>query len=228
MHEAPIARSSRLGPRLSLRRLARLINHTSISHTLFSNFAQLRQRHLRLILGRRVSLSIGRRGHLQIKDRLSVAVGQQAVARSRLEIHDHGTLIADGSVVVSNGCFIRVGRGASLKLGDGTFVNSGTRISSATLTTIGRNCLIGFDVIIMDDDYHHVAIDGQQEGPTRSPITIQDHVWIGARTIVLKGVTVGSGSVVAAGTVVTRDVPPNTLVGGSPMRILRENVSWRG
>lgn len=58
------------------------------------------------------------------------------------------------------------------------------------------------------------------------PVTIGDHIWIGARTNVLNGVTVGDGAVVAAGSLVTRDVPPRALVGGVPARVLREDVDW--
>lgn len=59
-----------------------------------------------------------------------------------------------------------------------------------------------------------------------APIHIGNHVWIGARATILKGVTIGDGAVVAAGAVVNKDVPPNTLVGGVPARIIKENISW--
>ncbi|NTU65300.1 MAG: hypothetical protein HGB05_18340 [Chloroflexi bacterium] len=62
----------------------------------------------------------------------------------------------------------------------------------------------------------------QRAGATFSaPVTIQDGTWLGARCIVLPGVTVGRGSVVGAGSVVTKDVPPNTLVGGVPAKVIR-------
>jgi acetyltransferase-like isoleucine patch superfamily enzyme len=57
-------------------------------------------------------------------------------------------------------------------------------------------------------------------------VTVGDKVWIGARVTVLKGVTIGDGAVVAAGALVTDDVPPRALVGGVPARVLRENVTW--
>lgn len=59
------------------------------------------------------------------------------------------------------------------------------------------------------------------------PISIGDHVWIGARSTILKGVSIGDGAVVAAGSLVTRDVPPGALVGGSPARMVRPKVEWR-
>ena len=77
-------------------------------------------------------------------------------------------------------------------------------------------------MLIRDSD-NHTIIGGKEK---TAPIKIGNHVWIGARATILKGVKIGDGAVVAAGAVVTRDVPPNTLVGGVPAKIIKENVSW--
>jgi acetyltransferase-like isoleucine patch superfamily enzyme len=74
----------------------------------------------------------------------------------------------------------------------------------------------------MDSDSHTI---GPANGPVSAPIEIGDHVWIGARAMVLKGVTIGDGAVVAAASVVTKDVAPGTLVAGSPARYVRD-VTW--
>lgn len=75
----------------------------------------------------------------------------------------------------------------------------------------------------MDRDYH--KLDSDEE--TFRPVKIGDRCWIGCNSIILKGVTLGEGAVVAAGSVVTKDVPPRTLVGGNPARVLRENIEWK-
>ena len=59
-----------------------------------------------------------------------------------------------------------------------------------------------------------------------SPIVIGNHVWIGRRAMIMKGVTIGDGAVVAAGAIVTKDVPPNCVVAGVPARVVKENIFW--
>jgi acetyltransferase-like isoleucine patch superfamily enzyme len=111
--------------------------------------------------------------------------------------------------------------GARIRLGDGTEVSERSEIIAHESVSIGSDCLISWEVLIMDGDYHHLR--GSE--PT-APIVIADRVWIGARATILKGVTVGEGAVVGAGAVVTADVPPRTLVAGSPARVVRSDVEW--
>jgi acetyltransferase-like isoleucine patch superfamily enzyme len=77
--------------------------------------------------------------------------------------------------------------------------------------------------VIRDSDNH--LLDGRDR--RSAPIRIGDHVWIGLRATILKGVTIGDGAVVAAGALVIHDVPPGALVGGVPARVIRENVTWQ-
>lgn len=88
--------------------------------------------------------------------------------------------------------------------------------------SIGHDVAIGPDVVIRDSDNH--SLNGQTR--VTAPVTIADHVWIGQRAMILKGVTIGTDAVVAAGSVVTKDVPPNTLVAGVPARVIREDIGW--
>jgi len=107
-----------------------------------------------------------------------------------------------------------------ISIGDGTFINYGASISAHASVTIGRNCLIGNYALIMDGDYHDLH-DRALPGAC-SPIVIEDDVWIGARAIILKGVHIGQGAVVAAGALVTSDVPARTVVGNAPAQVLRK------
>jgi acetyltransferase-like isoleucine patch superfamily enzyme len=118
--------------------------------------------------------------------------------------------------------FFLAGPEVVVTIGDRTFVNRRTEFVCGESITVGTDCAISWDVCITDTDSH--SLDG---GQRTSPVIIGNRVWIGARAMILKGVTIGDGAVVAANSVVTRDVPPRTLVGGSPARVLRENVEWQ-
>jgi acetyltransferase-like isoleucine patch superfamily enzyme len=112
-------------------------------------------------------------------------------------------------------------RGAVLSIGEGSFVNHRSELIAHERVEIGRHCLFAWDVQVMDSDSH--SVDGL---PHTAPVVIGDRVWIGCRATVLKGVTIGDGAVVAAGSVVTRDVPARALVAGNPARLVREDVTW--
>jgi acetyltransferase-like isoleucine patch superfamily enzyme len=88
---------------------------------------------------------------------------------------------------------------------------------------IGHGVFIADNVTIRDADNHQML--GRQH-VTAQPITIEDHVWIGMNVTILKGVCIGRGAVVAAGAVVTRDVPAASLVGGVPAKVIRTDIQW--
>ena len=111
--------------------------------------------------------------------------------------------------------------GARIEVGRLTYINRRSEICAKDLVRIGSCCAISWDVTVTDADYHQI-----EGSPAVASVNIGDQVWIGARAIILKGVTVGSGAVIAAGAVVTRDVPARALVAGVPSRVVRENVSW--
>lgn len=110
-----------------------------------------------------------------------------------------------------------------IKIGDGSYIGDRTEIHAGEGVTIGNGVLIAWDCNITDRDYHKF----ESEKEKIRPIVIEDHVWIGLGCTVLKGVTIGEGAVVAAGSVVTHDVPARALVGGNPARVIKENVSWK-
>jgi len=110
-------------------------------------------------------------------------------------------------------------QGGVLEIGASTFINAGVSISACREVRIGSQCEIGPGVLIMDNDFH-IAGDPTQHPPSK-PVRIGNRVWIGARAIVLKGVTVGDAATIAAGSVVTADVPAGAVVAGVPARVIR-------
>lgn len=135
--------------------------------------------------------------------------------QSQLKVH--------GSFTVYSNADISIHKGAVLEIGSG-FANHGARIHCFNFIKIGNQVYIGDDVAIRDSDGHEII---DSERPVSMPIVIMDHVWIGAKATILKGVTIGEGAVVAAGAVVTKDVPAHSLVAGVPAKVVKEKVSWR-
>lgn len=133
------------------------------------------------------------------------------------EVDNRGGTIEVGDCAFFPGVRLECWRGARIKIGDGTYMNRNTEIVAARSVRIGRDCKIGRDVLVMDTDQH--ALPGRELAV--APVLIGDRVWIGARAIILKGVTIGHDAVVAAGAIVTRDVAANTIVAGQPAHVLR-------
>lgn len=115
-----------------------------------------------------------------------------------------------------------IGGAGRIKIGNGTFINSGVRFSAegnATIT-IGKRVEIGPRCSFETRTHSVDLIDGHRTGENKS-IVIEDNVWLGANVVVLPGITIGQGSVVAAGAVVHRDVAPFTVVGGVPAKYIK-------
>ena len=113
----------------------------------------------------------------------------------------------------------RVGEGR-ITLGDACLMSPGSRISASDEIVLGDGCMLANGAYITDSDWHGLynRID-RDEAPT--PVRLGDNVWVGDHATVLKGVTIGDNSVVAARSVVTKDVPANVVVAGNPARVVK-------
>jgi maltose O-acetyltransferase len=108
-----------------------------------------------------------------------------------------------------------------LEIGVRSFVNEGTYFDLAAPTTIGNDCAVGYQVMFVTAT-HAPGRSSRRAGPPEArPISVGDGTWIGARATILPGVTIGTGCIIAAGSVVTKDCEPNTLYGGVPARRIR-------
>lgn len=133
-------------------------------------------------------------------------------------IHKGGKLLA-GNCQFYSGVRLEIGPKATLSIGNGSYLNRNTLIVCEDRVEIGENCKIAWDVIIMDSDLHPID---DTTPIVNKPVRIGDGVWIGCRCIILKGVTIGHGAVIAAGSVVTKNIPPRTVYGGSPAKLIAE------
>jgi acetyltransferase-like isoleucine patch superfamily enzyme len=144
----------------------------------------------------------------------SINLGNGVFIDAILEVYEHGKLFID----------------------DYTFVGN-SRIFCANQVFIGKGCWIADHVFIMDSNLHPISPKQRLEdavnfskgifpdvytGIPNASVIIENSVWIGVNSVVLKGVTIGEGAIVGAGSVVTKDVPAWTIVGGNPAKVIRE------
>jgi acetyltransferase-like isoleucine patch superfamily enzyme len=142
--------------------------------------------------------------------RRALVLGLPQVDATDLEIgEDFKIWAAHRKTVVSGGGRIRIG--------DRCFLNSGTVVIAVEEVVIGDDVALANEVMVVDSNSH--GVEGRPH--VQAPIRIGDGCWIGNRAIVLPGVTLGRRVLVAAGAVVTRDVPDDVLVAGNPARVVR-------
>jgi acetyltransferase-like isoleucine patch superfamily enzyme len=124
---------------------------------------------------------------------------------------------------------VRVGTEGSFTIGSRTEINAECLVICRREITIGSDCALGWGITILDSDLHPIADteDELPDGPRSAPVRIGDRVWIGAESMILPGVTIGDGAVVAARSVVTKDVPAGALAAGHPAKVVRDRVAWR-
>jgi maltose O-acetyltransferase len=156
--------------------------------------------------------------------RRATSVGKYVKLAGRIRVQNKGRLIV-GDRVLLHSYFaptqLVVREGAELIIGRGGFINYGADICAHKRIDIGEECRIGTHCIIMDNDFHSIEWERRDEKPPSEEVVLEPHVWVGNRVTILKGVTIGYGSVIAAGSVVTKSVPPMCIAGGVPAKVIR-------
>ena len=109
--------------------------------------------------------------------------------------------------------------GKNITVGEGVFINACCHFQDHGGVTLGDGCQIGHNVVFATLNHE---LQPERRGVTRpAPIVLGKKVWVGSNATILQGVTIGDNAVVAAGAVVTKDVPANTIVGGVPARVIK-------
>lgn len=134
-------------------------------------------------------------------------------------------ILNDGMIRVGENLYTRNGivllsDGGIIQIGNQVFLNHNVSITSLKRICIGDHVSIGNNVVIVDHDHD---ISGGT-GFVSSEVVIESHAWIGANCVILRGVTIGEGAVIGAGSVVNKDVPANTIVGGVPAKYIRKKM----
>jgi maltose O-acetyltransferase len=116
---------------------------------------------------------------------------------------------------------LSTGPDGTLEIGERVLINHGCSIAATKLVRIAERCNIGSQAILIDNAFHELDPDRRDQQPDPAPVILEANVWLAARVIVLPGVTIGRNSVVGAGSVVTRDIPPDVLAAGIPAKVIR-------
>lgn len=177
-----------------------------------------------ILLFKNTSFSIDKTARINIKKgklRFGQAFNIVEPFPSLLEMQKNAQLYIGSNAAIRPGCHIVIAKGAILKIGQ-AWINRNTKIKCFNSIEIGEDVRISENCTIWDSDAH--TINNTEK---TKPIKIGNHVWIGTNCVILKGVTIGDGAIIAAGSIVTKDVPTKSLVGGVPAKVLKEDVSWR-
>jgi acetyltransferase-like isoleucine patch superfamily enzyme len=176
---------------------------------------------------------IGR--HVTLRNKGYISAGSALVIEDYVEIQGlsrQGVTFSD-RVTIGRFAMIRPSGYYSGQIGEGLRVGSKTTIGPycyigcSGFITIGSNVMIAPRVGFFAENHNHADIERPMkfQGVTREAITIEDNCWIGSQSVILAGVTVGHDSIIAAGSVVTHSIPPFSVVGGVPARIIRSRLA---
>ena len=140
----------------------------------------------------------------------------------RIRCNEGSIIVSDGVKLNSNVILHTTGNGKIL-IGNGTGIKHRVIIASKNCIRIGRNVMIGPNVCVYDHDHIYKTTQKMMvSGFLTSPIIIEDNVWIGSNCTILKGSHIGTGSVIAAGTVIKGKIPPNSIVFNGNKNIIRQ------
>ena len=136
-------------------------------------------------------------------------------------VDNGGRMTIGKNLQVRRNIELSVTNGGCLKIGRNVFMNSGVIIAAHDKIAVGNSVSFGPGVKVFDHDHDFRAEGGKKSGKYKTrPIVIEDDVWLGADVIILKGVKIGKGAVVGAGTVVTHDIPEKTVLYQKPEQVL--------
>jgi len=138
-----------------------------------------------------------------------------------ISIGDYATLICSSDKKIDISTWQTDKLNGSISLGSYILISPGTSIRSAESIDIGDSTMIASDVVITDSDWHGIY-DRTDYVATPKPVKIHKNVWIGERSIILKGTQIGENSIIGAGSVVHGDIPPNSVYAGNPAKEVKK------
>jgi acetyltransferase-like isoleucine patch superfamily enzyme len=176
--------------------------------------------------GTRLKMGSGARVTFEGRGFLCVGFVHLTPAPACVHIGKEAEMVVSGTVQIMRGTRISVNDGGRLSLGTRTYINDCATITCFENLRIGSECSIAWNSNILDTNIHELSIEGIPR-PRSTPVHIGDHVWVGSGATILPGIRIGTGAVIAAGSVVTSDVPAGSLVAGNPAKVIRPDVTWQ-
>jgi acetyltransferase-like isoleucine patch superfamily enzyme len=163
-----------------------------------------------------ISSKFEKRSLISVKGPLSIIRKNGTISVGESTVFWPGVKLSCFGKYKGNRARIKIGRRCSI--GDRSEIHAGSRVE------IGNDVIIAWDCVIMDRDYHST----EKRHEITEAVIIKEKVWIGCKSIILKGVKIGEGAIVGAGSVITKDVDKYTLVAGNPARFIKPVKGWAG
>lgn len=215
----------KLGDNILINKLRKIALLKTIYYTFISKKIKKSNLKSKFICKKNTNLQLDKKAGINLKGTLILS--DNSITGSKIQTNirmdKNSILEVKNNFSIYYGADIILFKDAELILGSG-FFNSNIKIRCHEKIEIGENVAISHDVTIMDSDAHEGLWNGYKK---TKPIKIGNHVWIGTRVTVLKGVTIGDNAIIAAGSVVTKDIPANTIVAGVPAKIIKRNINWK-
>ncbi|ATV34784.1 acyltransferase [Fusobacterium pseudoperiodonticum] len=157
-------------------------------------------------------------------------IGKNSLLRNcHISINGNNNVLYIGDdCVVNSTSIILDNESAEIRIGNKTSIGKAQIVSLEPYKIeIGEDCMFSYDVEIRNTDSHKIYDKNTNKRINEgNSISIGNHVWLGMRAIILKGVNIEDNSIVAGGSIVTKDVKANTIVSGAPAKQIRENIYW--
>ena len=207
-----------------------IIRKYSVLGGIISCFKIPHPRAASIAVGKKTVISLGKAASVDLPiGRLLISESDTPTKKrfqsTELILDDSAKMMCAGDLILYEGVKVRIGKNAKCSFGHHTYLNRSATIDCMQEVCIGDYCAISDNVQILDSDFHTITYDGKTSDKSK-PIHIGNHVWIGRSAIILKGVTIGDGAIIGAGSIVTKSIPPCCLAVGNPAKVIKVNVEW--
>jgi acetyltransferase-like isoleucine patch superfamily enzyme len=156
----------------------------------------------------------------------NVGIFDQHRSRTIWQVSDSGVVEFKGKAKIGHGSKISVT--GNLSVGKKFSITAESSIVAHKNISIGDDVLVSWDSLIMDTDFHKIYDSNGNQTNLPMPVTIGNMVWVGCRSLILKGVNIADGVVVAAASTVNKSIEiPYSMVGGNPAKVIKEDIRWR-